>query len=119
MKISIIFYLCTIVGDGNASVSDETFVKFLKWIFINGSIAPSTSKAKISVYFSRIEATVWKLILKNLGSKPLSQKLLNTEFDNFCKETSKIKNPIFRKIYEKKIYNASNKLIQDSANLKL
>ena len=45
--------------------------------------------------------------------------MLNSEFERFLKETSKIKNPIFRKIYEKKLFAVSNKLIEETSKNKL
>ena len=119
MKISILFYLCTLIReDEEYDISEATFGQLLKWMFINVSVVPSNSKAKTSVSFSRIELIVWKLIMKCLLKKSSFEKVLSSEFEKFLKETSKIKNPIFRKIYEKKIFTVSNKLIEEISKTK-
>ena len=58
------------------------------------------------------------MLIKCTLENQSSEAILSKEFDNFCHESAKIKNPIFRKIYEKKIFTVSNKLIQDITSKK-
>jgi Uri superfamily endonuclease len=82
-----------------------------KWLYVNSS-GSSSGKSSVSLYFSRIEASVWEILVSYILNEKGSEELVVNEFNKLEDEINKISNSFFKRSYEKKLFVTSNKLIQ-------